>query len=154
MRFQDQRRLDHVAPVLLRTPAPAHDCAVVCMREAKHRRHLFFIARSDGDRAARDAQMFRTGNRFEGGSNVLHQKNSATPAVSSGWGLYLPVFSPQSRGRGNTLSGFEIFPGSKLQRTRCMVSRSGSEYIYPSACCFSLPTPCSPVIEPPWSTHR
>jgi len=81
-------------------------------------------------------------------------KRTLAPLSPVGEEYILPVFSPQSRGRGNNLSGFAILSGQSCSARVCMVSRSGSEYIYPIACCFSLPTPCSPVIEPPWSTQR
>src|SRR5690242_5633008 len=58
-----------------------------------------------------------------------HQKRSARPAVSTGWAMYSPGFSPQRRGVGKILVGFESCKGSKAQRTRCMVSRSGSANI-------------------------
>ena len=81
------------------------------------------------------------------------QNRSATPATSSGCGTYSPGFSPHRRVRGNTLVGFDSCKGSKAQRTRCMVSRSGSANIFDIMCFFSSPTPCSPVIEPPFSMH-
>src|SRR5690349_3415434 len=78
-----------------------------------------------------------------------HQKRSARPAVSSGCGEYSPGFSPHRRGEGKTFVGFESCKGSKAQRTRCMVARSGSANIFAIMHFFSSPTPCSPVIEPP-----
>src|SRR5215469_8526685 len=79
------------------------------------------------------------------------QKRSATPAVSSGCGTYSPGLSPQRRKRGKILVGLATSWGSKAQRRRCMVSRSGSANILDIMCFFSSPTPCSPVMEPPFS---
>src|ERR1700722_2641127 len=82
-------------------------------------------------------------------ARVHRQKRSAIPADSSSCGTYLPGFSPQRRGRGKTLPGLESCNGSKAQRTRCIVSRSGSLNIFDIARFLSSPTPCSPVIDPP-----
>jgi len=79
--------------------------------------------------------------------SCFDQKNSATPLSPVGEEYICRSFPAKPRTGKQLLSDF-AFAGSKLQRTRCMVSRSGSEYIIPIACCFSLPTPCSPVIEP------
>src|SRR6267142_4749879 len=81
------------------------------------------------------------------------QNRSAIPAVSRGCATYSPGFSPHSRGRGNTLLGFESCSGSNAQRTRCMVCKSGSLYIFDIIFFLSSPTPCSPVIDPPAPMH-
>ena len=65
-----------------------------------------------------------------------------------------PGTSPHSRGVGKTLPGLEMLSGSKAQRTSCIVSRSSSVYIRGMYFALSMPTPCSPVIEPPCSMQR
>src|SRR5712672_133401 len=82
------------------------------------------------------------------------QNRSAIPAVSRGCATYSPGFSPHSRGRGKILLGFESCSGSNAHRTRCMVCKSGSLYIFDIIFFLSSPTPCSPVIDPPAPTHN
>src|SRR4029077_14794803 len=60
----------------------------------------------------------------------------------------------QRGARGKTLLGLESSKGSKAQRTRCIVSRSGSLYIFDIIFFLSSPTPCSPVIDPPAAMHN
>jgi len=64
------------------------------------------------------------------------------------------VFPPQRRGVGKIFVGFESCSGSKAQRTRCMVTKSGSANIFDIIFFLSSPTPCSPVIEPPAAMHN
>ena len=64
---------------------------------------------------------------------------------------YGPGRSPHRRGVGNTLPGLQRPAGSNAQRSRCIVSRSFGPNIFGIAPFLSTPTPCSPVIEPPWA---
>ncbi len=80
--------------------------------------------------------------------------DAAAPESSDGCGTYSPGFSPQRRGVGKTFVGLLRFSGSKAQRTRCMVARSGSANILDMAYFLSWPTPCSPVMEPPAAMQR
>ena len=57
-------------------------------------------------------------------------------------------------GVGKILPGLASPAGSNAHRTSCMVSRSSSVNIRGMYFALSMPTPCSPVIEPPYSTHR
>jgi hypothetical protein len=87
-------------------------------------------------------------NSFLGMGCGIHtsaQKRSARPEDSSGCGVYSPGVSPQRRGVGNIFVGFESCSGSKAQRTRCIVIRSGSANIFDIIFFLSTPTPCSPV---------
>ena len=72
------------------------------------------------------------------------------PADAAGTG---PGTSPHSRGVGITLPGFASPSGSNAQRSFWNAARSGSANIFGMCCFLSTPTPCSPVIEPPSSTH-
>ena len=62
-----------------------------------------------------------------------------------------PGTSPHSRGVGKTLPGLRARPDRSRVRTRCIASRSSSLNISGIAHALSVPTPCSPVIEPPAS---
>ena len=65
-----------------------------------------------------------------------------------------PGTSPHSRGVGKILPGLHSPAGSNAQRSSCMVSRSSRVNIFVMYLDLSVPTPCSPVIEPPCSMHR
>ncbi len=54
---------------------------------------------------------------------------------------------------GKTLPGFASPAGSKRARSRCIAARSASPNISGIEHALSVPTPCSPVIEPPASTQ-
>ena len=58
-----------------------------------------------------------------------------------------PGTSPQRRGVGNALPGFERPAGSNARRTRCITSRSSSPNISGIEHALSVPTPCSPVMR-------
>ena len=54
---------------------------------------------------------------------------------------------------GRACPGFASPRGSKARRSRCIAARSSSPNISGIAHALSVPTPCSPVIEPPASTQ-
>ena len=58
---------------------------------------------------------------------------------------------PAHRGVGNTLPGLHRPAGSNAHRSNCIVSRSSALNIFGMYLDLSVPTPCSPVIEPPCS---
>src|SRR5207302_9744784 len=60
-----------------------------------------------------------------------------------------PVISRHMRVSGITFCGFSSDSGLDTLRRRTMISRSSSVNMQGIRLIFSLPTPCSPVIEPP-----
>ena len=89
------------------------------------------------------------------GRTLIRRPPRVRPAASGCAALRRPGTSPHSRGVGKTLPGFEMFVGSKAQRTSCMVSRSVVG-VHPRHVrrLVRSPTPCSPVIDPPCSMQR
>jgi len=71
----------------------------------------------------------------------IDQKNSATRLLSpADEECYLPVLSPQSRGRGKKVyRGFAEYVDrvERYSAPVAWVSRSGCGVLYPMACCFS-----------------
>src|SRR5262249_618916 len=56
-------------------------------------------------------------------------------------------------GEGKLLPGLQKLSGSSTSLIRCMTGRSVGENTNAMSFCFSMPTPCSPVIVPPSSAH-
>ena len=54
-------------------------------------------------------------------------------------------------GWGRALPGLQMPAGSNAERNSCIVARSSGLNILPMAESLWRPTPCSPVIEPPWA---
>src|SRR5260221_4239808 len=76
--------------------------------------------------------------------------------MPSGTRLGMPARRPSpcaASGAGSTLFGLKLPDGSTDVRTRAMTSRSAGLKISGMYACFSMPTPCSPVIVPPASMH-
>ena len=84
--FELERRRHGVAPALFRTTAPGDHAQALFIGKAKQSRDFFGAAGGGGEAAIGAPQMFGPNDGGQWSGHVLHmdQKNSATPAVSSG----------------------------------------------------------------------
>src|ERR1700722_7093836 len=74
--LQHERWSHGVAPSLLRAPTTRHYREMIFLRQAKNRRNLFRIARSDANRLAQTTNVFRTNDGRQSATEILHRKPS------------------------------------------------------------------------------